>query len=116
MTASALDILRGGHAGTWPEVRRYTTGRLRRIVEQAGLRVERLTYLFAVLFPMMVAVRMLRRDEGAAAGAEKDWEMDVPVAPVNAALTGMLYAEAALSRHLPMPCGSSVLVVARKAR
>jgi SAM-dependent methyltransferase len=120
LTASALDVLRGGHAGTWPEVRRYTTGRMRSIVEGAGLRVEHLTYLFATLFPMMLGVRLVDRlisaGNGSSAGAESDWEMSVPASPVNAALTTMLAAEAQLSRHMPMPFGSSVLVVARKPR
>ena len=120
VTASAMDMLRGGHAGTWPEVRRYTTARMRSIVEAAGLNVRRLTYLFASLFPMMMAVRALDRAGGAsraggAGGAgTDDWEMRIPVAPINTALTWMLGAEAALSRRLPMPVGSSVLVVAAK--
>jgi hypothetical protein len=122
VTAAAFDVLRGGHAGTWPEVRRYTTDRMRAIVEGAGLKVRRLTYLFASLFPAMLAVRMLRRetppDRGAAsetpAGPDDDWEMHVPPAPINTALTWMLSGEAALSRRLPMPVGSSVLVVASK--
>jgi hypothetical protein len=33
---------------------------------------------------------------------------------VNGVLTWMLKAEAALSRRVPMPIGSSLLVVARK--
>jgi len=122
VTAAALNVLRGGHAGTWPEVRRYTTGRMRAIVEDAGLQVRRLTYLFASLFPAMLAVRMMRRDVGQGrdgpsdhtSGPDTDWEMQVPPAPVNTALTWMLSGEAALSRRLPMPVGSSVLVVAGK--
>src|SRR5205807_9688109 len=113
VTAAALDVLRGGHAGTWPEVRRYTAARMRSIVEGAGLKVRRLTYLFASLFPAMIAVRALRRDAEANA-TDGDWEMQVPAAPINIALTWMLSAEAALSRRLPMPVGSSVLVVATR--
>jgi len=94
-------------------VRRYTTGRMRSIVEGAGLKVVRLTYLFATLFPAMAAVRALRRD--ASAHSDTDWEMRVPAAPINAALTWMLSGEAALSRRIPMPVGSSVLVVAVKS-
>jgi SAM-dependent methyltransferase len=114
VTAAALDVLRGGHAGTWPEVRRYTDARLRAIVENAGMKVRRLTYLFASLFPAMLAVRALRRDQRAASAAGEDWEMRVPAAPINTALTWMLSGEAAISRRIPMPVGSSVLVVARK--
>jgi SAM-dependent methyltransferase len=124
VTAAALNVLRGGHAGTWPEVRRYTTGRMRAIVEDAGLQVRRLTYLFASLFPAMLAVRMMRRDVGQGrdepsdhpSGPDTDWEMQVPSAPIYTALTWMLSGEAALSRRLPMPVGSSVLIVATKSR
>ena len=119
LTAAALDLLRGGHAGTWPEVRRYTTARMRSIVEGAGLEIRHLTYLFATLFPVMLAVRLAgRAGEAGEAGAvrEDDWEMRVPAAPINATLTGMLAVEAALSRRIPMPVGSSVLVVAVKPR
>jgi SAM-dependent methyltransferase len=120
VTATALEVLRGGHAGTWPEVRRYTTRRMRTIVEAAGLRVHHLTYLFASLFPAMLAVRLLRRDSSATSGPgqstdpNRDWEMHVPPAPLNGALALMLRGEARLSRRVPMPVGSSVLVVARK--
>jgi SAM-dependent methyltransferase len=116
VTAAALDVLRGGHAGTWPEVRRYTDARMRAIVENAGMKVHRLTYLFASLFPAMLAVRALRREEkaGGASQGSGDWEMRVPAAPINTALTWMLSGEAAISRRIPMPVGSSVLVVARK--
>jgi SAM-dependent methyltransferase len=114
VTAAALDMLRGGHAGTWPEVRRYTTARMRSIVEGAGLKVGRLTYLFASLFPVMLAVRRIGRAGEAGRAGGDDWEMSVPVAPINTALTWMLSGEAALSRRIPMPVGSSVLVVAAK--
>ena len=125
VTAAALDLLRGGHAGTWPEVRRYTTARMRSIVEGAGLEIRHLTYLFATLFPAMLAVRLAGRagEANRAGGAGRvgevpgdDWEMRVPAAPINATLTGMLAVEAALSRRIPMPVGSSVLVVAVKPR
>jgi ubiquinone/menaquinone biosynthesis C-methylase UbiE len=112
-TAAALDLLRGCHAGTWPEVRRFTTARMRSIVEAAGLQIRHLRYLFATLFPAMLAVRLAGR-AGKAGG--DDWEMRVPAAPINATLTGMLAVEAALSRRIPMPVGSSVLVVAVKPR
>jgi len=125
VTAAALDLLRGGHAGTWPEVRRYTTGRMRSIVEGAGLKIHHLTYLFATLFPAMLAVRLVSRaghrhdslqDGSSDTPTSADWEMRVPAPPINATLAGMLAVEAALSRRIAMPVGSSVLVVAGKPR
>jgi len=115
LTASALEVLRGGHAGAWPEVRRYTKARLRRIAIDAGLHIERLTYLFGSLLPMMLAVRAARRNSPADCQGE-DWEMSIPPAPINNALTWLLRTEAALTRRMPFtPAGSSVLIVARKA-
>ena len=113
LTAAAFNILRGGHAAAWPEVKRYTRASLRRLAEGAGLDVHRATYLFCSLFPLMVAVRALRRAMDDAGG--DDWEMRPPPAPVNAVFTGMLRAEAAITRRWPIaPAGSSVLVVASK--
>jgi len=113
-SAAALRVLRGGHAAAWPEFRRYTRGSLHAVVEASGLKVERVTYVFGSLFPLLLAVRTLRRWMEADEPGE-DWEMNVPAAPLNAALTGMLRAEAAITRRVPFaPAGSSVLVVARK--
>jgi len=109
VTASAMNVLRGGHAGTWPEVRRYSTGRLRSILETAGLRVEHVTHLFAALFPALVLARAINRG-----ATGDDWEMNIPAAPVNEALTMVLALEAVVSRYIPMPFGSSVLAVATK--
>ncbi len=114
LTASAMAVLRGGHAGSWPEVRRYDRPRMRRIATAAGLEVQRVTHLFAALFPMMLVTRVLQRAAGRQPGAEEDWEMQVPPAPLNAALTAALALEATLARPFSMPCGSSLLLVARK--
>ena len=115
ITAAALKVLRGGHAAEWPETRRYTRHGLRELAEGAGFRIERVSYLFGALFPMMLAVRIFRRRSTPGKGPGKDWEMSVPAAPVNAALTWLLRAEAAITRRVPFtPAGSSVLLVAKK--
>ena len=116
VSAAALRVLRGGHAALWPEFRRYTRASVTQLVERSGLKVERVQYLFGSLFPMMLAVRGLQRLMPQQA-VEQDWEMNVPAAPVNGALTWMLRAEAAITRRVPLaPAGSSVLLVARKPR
>jgi SAM-dependent methyltransferase len=115
VTLAALDVLRGDHAEVWQEVRRYTPATARRLVEAAGLTPERVSFMFASLFPLMASVRLvqrLTRRFGRQVSAETD--IAVPVGPVNLLLTALVSAEAALSRHVPMPIGSSLLVVARK--
>ena len=82
--------------------------------EQAGLHVERVSLMFASLFPLMLAARTAQRVMRPFRSAPSAADMDVPWAPINAALKRVLDGEAALARHVPMPIGTSVIVVARK--
>ena len=114
LTLAALELLRGDHSVVWDEKRRYTRRLARELVESAGLRVERLDFLFASLLPLMLAVRIGQRLLRPIRGVRADADIRVPPAPVNATLTWLVQWEAALARRLPMPMGSSLLVVARK--
>jgi SAM-dependent methyltransferase len=116
LTVAALDILSGDHAEVWQEVRRYTPASARRLVEAAGLRAERVEFLFASVFPLMLAVRSFQRLRRRFRPVRRDTDIAVPPSPINAALTWLVNGEAALARRLPMPVGSSLLVVARKPR
>ena len=114
INVSALDILRADHAEVWNELRRYTPARAARLVEQAGLEVVRVSFLFASLFPLMMSVRMWQRLVRPFRVPTGDAELRVPPAPINDALTWLVEKEAALSRRFQMPIGSSLLIVARK--
>ena len=114
MNVTALEFLRGDHSDVWGEQRRYTRESGTRLIEGAGLEVVRVAYLFASLVPMMLTVRMVQRVLRPFREASGDAELTVPAAPINAVLTGLVRGEAALARRLPMPFGSSLLVVARK--
>jgi ubiquinone/menaquinone biosynthesis C-methylase UbiE len=96
VTLAALEGLRGDHSEVWQELRRYTPATARRLVEAARF-VQRLTRRWG---------RSVRADT----------DIVVPIGPVNLLLTVLVSAEAALVRHVPMPIGSSLLVVARKVR
>jgi SAM-dependent methyltransferase len=114
---AALEILRGAHSVLAEEVRRYTPSQIRRLIAGAGLVIEHLTFAFASLFPLMLAARVGHRYLGRGGEAELgEWEIEVPVAPVNALLTGAVWAEAQALRALPMPFGSSIICLARKPR
>jgi len=114
---AALEVLRGSHSAFAEEVRRYTPGQVRTLMADAGLLVEHLTFAYASLFPLMLAVRVGHRYLGRNGEAESgEWEIEVPSAPVNAALTAAVGAEALALRAFRMPFGSSLICQARKPR
>src|SRR5262245_10021208 len=114
LTMAALDLLSGDHAEVWNECRRYTPRTARALAESAGLRVERVSFLFASLFPIMFVVRTAQRALRPFRERPSHSDIDVPWAPVNSALMLLLDGEASLARHVPMPVGTSLVVVARK--
>jgi SAM-dependent methyltransferase len=114
LTLAALEALRGDHAVVWNEARRYTPASARRLVEDAGLAVHQVSFLFASLFPLMLTVRTGQRLMQRFRPPRADSDITVPAAPINAALTWLVRMEAAIARRVPMPIGSSLLVVARK--
>jgi len=115
ISMAALEILHGDHSEVWQEYRRYDRASARALVEQAGLRVERVAFMFAALFPMLLVSRGVQRLTRRFREVRDDTDITIPAAPVNAVLSGLLRVEAALSRRVGMPVGSSLLVVARKS-
>jgi ubiquinone/menaquinone biosynthesis C-methylase UbiE len=114
-TLAAFEALRGDHAEVWQEVRRYTPATARRLVEAAGLKAERVSFLFASIFPLVMVTRFTQRvTRRFRSGPRADIDIAVPSSPVNLALTALVSGEAALMKRMPMPFGSSLLVVARK--
>jgi SAM-dependent methyltransferase len=112
-TVSAFEFLKGDHSLFTEEWRRYTRETLCDLLAGAGLTPERVSYTFASLFPLVFGVRLLQRLlRGEHTPSEQ--ELHVPPAPVNAMLTALVSGEAVLARHLRMPFGSSLTVLARK--
>ncbi len=113
---AALDILYGSHSALSNEYRRYTPAMLRTLVEGAGFEVERLTFDHFTLLPIMLPVRLWQRQflakDGTVAPGESD--IQVPMAPVNAALTLLVSLEALALRFVNMPIGPSLMCLARK--
>ena len=114
VTMAALEILRGDHSVSWQEVRRYTPAMARELFTQAGLRVERVSFLFGTLFPLMLTIRLAQRALRPFRAHRHDTDISVPSAPVNALLTALVTAEARAARYVPLPVGSSLLVVGKK--
>ena len=98
----------------WGELRRYNTARASRLLADAGLEVVRISYLFASLLPLMLAVRKAQAMCRPFREPKGDADLSVPSAPVNAMLTWLVRREAELARRVRMPFGSSLLMVGRK--
>ena len=77
-------------------------------VRAAGFTPLLASYAYCLVFPAVAAVRLARRG---AAGSDV---FPLP-RPLNAALLGVQAAERAFLRLCPLPFGSSVVLVARKA-
>lgn len=105
--------LAGEHDLAVETARRYTRGEVRDLLLAAGFVPERLTYWNTSLLPVVALARLasrLRRRSGAAAHSD----ITVPPAPVNQALLALVRLEGRLLRRFALPCGSSVLALARR--
>jgi hypothetical protein len=63
---------------------------------------------------MMLCVRVLQRLTRPFRTVRDDTDIAVPPYPINQLLSAVVRAEAAVAPYVPMPFGSSLLVVARK--
>lgn len=88
-------------------VRRFVRRQAVGLVEDAGFRVRRVTYWNCVLFPLMVAKRLLLRNSGS--------DVQEMPAPINALFAAIIGLERRLiGWGVSLPFGGSVLLVAQK--
>jgi SAM-dependent methyltransferase len=109
VNCAALQWLWSYHDERVQSVRRLNAGMLRELAGEANLAIEFCSYWNFLLLPLVVLRRKVfpRRDGRS--------DVELPVAPVNAALGLVASAERALSRaRVPLPVGSSAFLVARK--
>ena len=109
VTDSAFKWLQSAHDGAVHGARRYTRRELVARVEVAGFTPLFASYAYCFVFPAVAAVRLARR--GRPGGSDV---FPLP-RPLNALLLGVQAVERGLLRVAPLPFGSSVVLVARKA-
>jgi SAM-dependent methyltransferase len=91
--------------------RRYSRAELRRKVERAGFRIQRMTSFISLLLPLMICSRM-RRNSSRNFQVWKEFEIS---RPLNAVLGTILAAERAMiEKGLSFPAGGSLLLIAKK--
>lgn len=93
--------------------RRYTRPEVGALLAGGGLIIERLTYWNAALLPLVAGARFVSRLRAHAASEARS-DIGLPPAWLNRPLLAIARAEGLLLRHWNLPCGSSVLAVARK--
>jgi len=106
------------HAFLWNEAddfshhqRRYSRGRLRERVHGAGFELLQVTSFCAILMPLLIADRWLRRLRR----APYDPRAELRITPLNGMLERALRVEGALiARRVSFPAGGSLLAVARR--
>jgi SAM-dependent methyltransferase len=114
INVAAMKALRGDHSVLGRERRRFSRSELRRLVVDSGFTIERLTYTNTTLVVPLAVLRWMQRRRGLRREEDARLEITVPVAPLNAVLTGVLLLESLWIRCFDSPFGSSLLCLARK--
>jgi len=114
LTLPALGLLWSSHDEALGHRRRYGRRGARRLVESAGLRVEKLSFGLSALFPLALVVRLLQRATTRLRRAPPETGIIRVPAMANRALIALMDVENAVMRRVALPIGVSLAIVARK--
>lgn len=110
ITDSAFKLLKGGHADSVFEKRRFTLSELENNLVRNGFAIIRSSYIFMSLFPLIFIKRFLI--DKIASFAKSDVFM--PPSVFNSLFQLLLQTERFLLRYFKLPIGSSLIILARK--
>jgi SAM-dependent methyltransferase len=97
------------HDAALHHFRRYSKATLGSLLGRERLRIRRLSYWNTTLFPLLSLYRLFQQRRSHPLPRS---DTRLPPAPINEALAVLLSAEAALVRHVRLPWGLSLVVVA----
>ncbi|ATX81782.1 2-polyprenyl-3-methyl-5-hydroxy-6-metoxy-1,4-benzoquinol methylase [Mariprofundus ferrinatatus] len=109
LTVPAFPFLWSEHDTQHHHKRRYKRGQLEQLLIDAKFEPEYLTYYNTLLFPIVVAARLIKR----VAGIHGD-EEELPPPLLNRALKQIMASERHLMPGIRLPFGVSLLAVCRK--
>jgi SAM-dependent methyltransferase len=110
-TVPAFQFMWSGHDEVNHHVRRYSRPQFKRILEDAGYRVEYISYYNTFLFPAAFCVRMLHKL------MRKREETDLKISKypfVNTLLAEIFALEKHFMKYMSFPFGLSIVAVCRK--
>lgn len=123
LNVAAMPCLARGHDIRVMGARRFLPAGLRQLVEASGLEVEEIRYWNSWLTPLLwLRIQLealgerarLAAPPAAAPAQDADSELQLPPAWLNRGLAALLELERQLSPWLPLPWGSSLMLMARK--
>jgi len=114
LTLPAYKWLWSEHDEALGHLRRYVAGEVRKLVEGAGLGMEKFTGAVALALPMIVLYRMFTRLTRRKRDDAARTSLVLLPGPVNGMLIRLLDLENLLMRRLRLPWGASLVAVARK--
>ncbi len=112
LNLAAFEFLRGSHDAATNMARRYRRPQVAALLREAGFTLQHGSYWNMILLPAIAAVRRLSRRRVETAAVRSDLKPSWP--PVNLALTALTKIELALARHISLPFGTSLFLIARK--
>lgn len=95
-------------------VRRYNLSQMKSLFSQPGVDIVRASYLFFLLFPLMVIRKLTNRARPARAETPTRSDVGLMPAIINEPLYWLCWLEAQVFAHFNLPLGSSALVMVRK--
>lgn len=113
VTVPACPELWSEHDEALDHLRRYRGARLRRILLEAGLRIQKLSPVITALLLPIAALRLAQRILPKKRGAPET-AFIIPPKPVNWLLTEILRLERVWLRRFKLPVGVSLVAVARR--
>jgi len=113
VTVPACPELWSEHDQALDHIRRYRAARLRRILSQAGFRIDRLSHLITALLIPIAALRLIQRMLPTRKSVPQT-AFIIPPKPINWLLTALLRLERRWLTRFNLPVGVSLAAVARK--
>ncbi len=117
LTVPAFQFMYGPHDMLCHHHRRYEIGTVKKMVEAAGLKIEKLTYWNGTFFLPVAGFKVLRKIFFGGDLTKTNPDLGIAPEPANSAIIELLRLENRLiAKGLKVPFGSSVVCLARKEK
>jgi SAM-dependent methyltransferase len=110
LTVPAFEFLWSPHDDFVHHVRRYTKNGLKKTLEEAGFKIERISYFNSILFPLALIQRLSMR----LVKKKLSTHLSTPPKVVDRLFQFIFAQEAWILKHTNLPVGLSIIVVVSK--